>query len=495
MNKRVYVAIDLGASGGRVIAGWIEDGEIKLDILHRFDNGPVFTDGVFRWPWSAILDGIRVGMMEAGRRFGAALRSVGVDTWGVDYGLVDCEGRLRSEPVAYRDTRTDGMMEQVFAQAPRDEVYRITGIQFLGFNTLYQLMAERNAGEGLGRAEHLLFIPDLIHAWLSGVAVNEYTIASTSQMLDVQTRDWSSRLLNVVGAPRRLFPRLVMPGDVIGTLRSEWARAWGIPDMRVVAPPSHDTASAVVAVPFVDSESVYLSSGTWSLMGVELPEPMTGEAAYRYGFTNEGGAYHTIRLLKNICGMWIIQECRKAWMAGGEPLSFEQIRAESNQAPPFVSFIDPDDPVFATPGDMPARIQAYCRETGQPVPLTRGAMARCVFESLAMRYRAVLGMLEDLTGRTYQRIHIVGGGAMNEVVNQYTAEATGREVEAGPVEATSLGNLAVQMISDGVVADLAEARAMIRRSTDLQLFAPRQPEIWRRAYEGYIKATAATSRL
>lgn len=494
MNESgVYIAVDLGASSGRVIAGALKDGKLTLEVLHRFENGPEEINGHFHWPLEHLKQGIAEGLKKAGAQYGDRLQSVGVDTWGVDYGLMDKNGELMGQPYAYRDSRTDGMEEKAEPLVSRREQYRINGLQFMFFNTLYQVLAEQlQTPERLQKADRILFMPDLFHHWLSGRQVNEYTIASTSALLEVESRTWSQDLLSKLNLPAHVFQDLIEPGTRVGPVRPELREELGLPDLQVVAPPGHDTAAAVAAVPFGHPDAAYLSSGTWSLMGIESPVPLAGDASYEHEFTNEGGVNGTYRVLKNICGLWILQECRRVWTERGEDIEFSDMVDLAKKAEPFQHFIHPDDPRFASPGDMEERIKAFCRDTGQAEPASRGALLRCIFESLALRYRSVLSMLEDLAGHEIPMLHIVGGGTQNKLLNQYTANSLGRRVTAGPVEATAAGNVLVQMIADGAVADVAEGRSLVAESFELLEYQPEDVDAWSSAYQTF---TAVCSKL
>jgi sugar (pentulose or hexulose) kinase len=408
-----------------------------------------------------------------------------VDTWGVDYGLIDGSGKLLNQPFHYRDARTNDMLPHVFKTVPQEEIYRRTGLQFMQFNTIYQLSAERHAKRPeLQKAERILLIPDLLNYFLTGRAVNEYTDASTTQLLDAKKRNWDFELIRKLGLPEKLFGEIVLPGTVIGKLTPELAKELG-GNADVIAVGSHDTASAVAAAPLKSKHCAYLSSGTWSLMGLEEPEPIINEESTRYNITNEGGVCNTIRFLKNITGLWLLQECRRNWAEQGEDLDFIQIADLAMAAEPFVAFINPDAPDFAQPCNMPARIQDFCRRTGQRVPQTKGEIARTAYESLAMRYRSVFQTMEALHGQRLEQLHIVGGGCQNRVLNRFSADAINRPVIAGPIEATAIGNMLMQMIAKGDVGGLAEGRAMIAESFAAKTILPEDTAAWDKAFQRF----------
>ena len=488
MPKKVYLAVDLGASSGRVIAGVYDGRKLALEEVHRFPNlGHPIHDG-FYWDFLALFAEIKAGLAKAAKQYGKSLVSLGVDTWGVDYVLIDQRGELLGLPHQYRDPRTTGMEDAVARRMPKEKVYGITGIQFMFFNTLLQLQSEVESGSpALANAHRLLFTPDLINYWLTGRAVNEYTIASTSQLLDARTRTWSRRLAKAMGIPPRIFGDIVPPGTVVGDVLTAVREETGLPRLRVIAPGCHDTASAVAAVPARGNDHVYLSSGTWSLMGVETDQPVINAKSFRYNFTNEGGIDGRIRLLKNICGLWLQQECKRVWDKQGKRFTYEQLGDLAAKARPFAAVIDPDSPDFAQPCDMPARIAAFCRRTGQKAPATPGETIRTILESLALRYRRVFGMLEDLTGRSYETLHIVGGGSQNALLNPFAASALQRTVVAGPVEATAAGNILLQMIATKALRSLDQGRELIRASFPTRTFQPKDAAAWEAAYQRYLR--------
>jgi rhamnulokinase len=482
-----YLACDLGAESGRVVAGCIAGDRLELEELHRFTNGPVETAGTLRWDPDRIRQEIVTGLAIAGERFGDRLAGVGVDTWGVDFGLLDAQGRLIEQPWHYRDARTTGMMEEAFSILERGDIFARTGIQFMQLNTLFQLLAMVCAdSEALDRAERLLFMPDLFAWMLSGSKVNEFTISTTSQCFDPRAGTWAHTMLEELEIPTRIFGRIVPPGTILGELLPEMAEATGCRDLPVIAPGSHDTASAVAAVPSSAADAIYLSSGTWSLMGVEVAEPVITEQSLEHNLTNEGGVGDRFRLLKNIMGLWLVQECRREWAAQGRERSYEELTALATGAPAFGPLVDPGDERFLQPGNMPERMRAACRETGQPEPEDEGALVRCALESLACEYRRVAGILDELTGRKGGVIHIIGGGSQNRLLNQLTADATGRRVLAGPVEATAMGNIMVQAMARGEIASLAEGRALITASVEPEEYLPRADGAWDGAFERYL---------
>jgi rhamnulokinase len=489
MNRdRVYLAIDLGAESGRLVAGRFDGERLGLEEIHRFANTPVRVLGSLRWDILSIFSEIKRGLSVAGRKFGASLAGAGVDTWGVDYGLVDRRGNLLENPVHYRDSRTDGMMDEAYRRMAQRDIYTCTGIQFMFFNTLFQLLAEVvHDAPALASADRLLFIPDLLNYWLTGQKVNERTIASTSQIYDPKARDWSKAIVDKIGLPERIFGGIVSPGTVLGPLISEVVADTGAASLQVVAPGCHDTASAVAAVPAQGDSHAYLSSGTWSLMGVETSQPVINDKSFKLGFTNEIGACDTVRVLKNICGLWLVQECRRVWAAQGQDLGYEELTRLADEASPFAALVNPDHAAFAAPGDMPSRICEYCVRTGQAAPATKGGIVRTALEGLAFKYRWVLTRLEDLVGHRLEVLHIVGGGTKNRLLSQFTANCINRPVIAGPVEATSAGNILLQMIGTGDLGSLNQGRELIRRSFDTETFLPIDPAAWNQAYDRFVK--------
>lgn len=463
----VYAAVDLGASSGRVMTARIDGGRVRLTEVHRFANRPVRVGGTLHWDILALHRGVLDGLREAG-----PVDSVGIDSWAVDYGLLDGAGRLIGNPVHYRDERTAGIMERVAAEVGADALYQAGGLQFLPFNTVYQLLAEPD----LDRAETLLMIPDLLTHWLTGSVGAEATNASTTGLYDVRTGGWARELTERLGLPARILPELRQPGAAAGTLRAEVAAETGLPGSTpVTAVASHDTASAVAAVPADTDRFAYISSGTWSLVGLELPRPVLTPQSRLANFTNEGGLDGTIRYLRNVMGLWILQECMRAW--GDSDLA--ELLAAAAQAPPFQAVFDPDDPAFLPPGDMPARIAAFCERTGQRPPAGRAQVVRCVMESLALAYRRAVRDAVRLSGQEVEVVHVVGGGARNTLLCQMTADATGLPVVAGPVEAASLGNALVQARAQGVVSDI---RALVRQGERLVTYPPKgEEEAWARA--------------
>jgi rhamnulokinase len=483
MPAKCYLAIDLGASSGRVLAGLFANGKLELAELHRFWNGAVKQDDGLHWDVDQLFAEIKTGLKKGFSTYGNSVQAIGVDTWGVDYGLLGADDQLLNQPFHYRDTRVDGMMPHVFKTVPQEEIYRRTGLQFLPFNTIYQLSAELSRPD-FKKAEQMLFIPDLLNYRLTGRAVNEYTEASTTQLLDAKTRNWDFELIRKLGIPEKIFGKIVNPGTVIGKLKPELARELG-GNADVIAVGSHDTASAVASAPLKSKHCAYLSSGTWSLMGLEESEPIITADSAKYNITNEGGVCNTIRFLKNITGLWLLQECRRNWAEQGEDLDFIQIADLAMAAEPFLAFVNPDAPEFALPCDMPAQIQEFCRRTGQRVPQTKGEIARTAYESLAMRYRAVFQILEKLHGQRLEQLHIVGGGCQNRVLNRFSADAVNRPVIAGPIEATAIGNVLMQLISKGDVSGLAEGRKMIAESFDAKTILPENTAAWDKAFERF----------
>jgi rhamnulokinase len=485
MTAKPYLAFDLGAESARAIVGRLEDGRIHFEELHRFPTRSVQIHGRLYWDILYIFSEMQDAIAKFVRQSGPECAGIGVDTWGVDFGILGPSGELLQNPVAYRDHRTDGIIERAFEEIlPARELYGRTGIQFLQFNTLFQLWAlSTTAPEVLREAGTFLTVPDLLHYFLSGIAKCEYTEASTSAMLDVHTRDWDKDLISKFGVPTEMLPEIVPPGTVLGPVHPHIARVTGIgPATPIIVPCTHDTGSAVVAVPAKDASWGYLSCGTWSLLGAELPEPNTSDLAYTHNFTNEGGYGRTIRFLKNIMGLWVLQECRRAWERRGEQYRYPELTKWAAEAAPFQAVLNIDEPGFLNPDDMLACIADQCARTGQQMPETPGAITRSVLEGLALRYAIVVDQLEETIGRDLEVLHIVGGGTQNELLCQLTADATGIPAICGPIEATALGNLAVQMIAGGEIAGIAEARSIIAASSEMVRYEPRDIEAWQEAH-------------
>ena len=484
---RHYLALDLGAESGRAILGSIDEGKLKLQELHRFENTPVQIPQGLYWDTLRLWHEMQEGMRAAGARNGLGLSGIGVDTWGVDFGLFGADGSLVDNPRHYRDARNNGILDKLFAAVPRQEVFAHTGIQFMQINSLCQLYAAKLSGaSALPVVSRLLMMPDIFNYWLTGVGKAELTIASTSQMYNPAKRRWAAELVEKLGLPASILPEIVPPGTLLGPIRPEVAAATGLaPDTPVFATASHDTASAVAAVPAQGADWCYISSGTWSLMGVELDEPVMNEQALAENLTNEVGAEGRIRLLKNIAGMWPLQECRRAWAREGHEYTYGELAEMAEEAAPFSAVIDPD--AFLEPGRMPERIAEYCKSTGQAPPDQPAGMVRVIFESLALRYREVLEGIERLLGRKLRVIHIVGGGSRNRLLNQLVADAAQRVVVAGPTEATAAGNVLVQAVGSGLFSGLAEARAVVRASFPVESFEPQGPSGWDEAYERFRK--------
>lgn len=479
---RIYLAIDLGAESGRVVAGLWNGKTIRLEEIHRFPNGPVYLGDSLRWDVVRLWAEIQNGLSLAARKYGKGIVSVGADTWGVDYVLLSRSDEMLGQPFAYRDARTNGMMEKAFRKVPRTKIFAQTGLQFMQFNTLYQLLAHQQAcPEMLEKADALLLMPDFIHWALCGSRVVEFTNGTTTQCMHPLTRNWATGLLKRFGLPTGIFPKVVPPGTRLGVLRAGLAERTGLSKINVVAPPTHDTASAVAGVPTANTGKAnwaYLSSGTWSLMGVEVKQASLGARTQELNLTNEGGLDGTYRLLKNIMGLWLVQQCKRAFDARGRKYEYGELAKLAAKAPALRSIVNPDDARFLNPPDMPKAIQAFCRETKQPVPRTEGELVRCAYESLALKYREVLGWLEELAGTGIEVIHIVGGGSQSRILNQFTADACQRPVVTGPVEATAMGNLLVQVRASGELSSLAEMRQVIRRSSDVAVFKPGKAAAW-----------------
>ncbi len=467
-----FLAFDLGAGSGRAVLGALDGPKLTVHEVRRFPNNPFPLAGHIHWNVYALFDEMKAAMRDAAAAVGARPASIGVDTWGVDFGLLARDGSLLGLPFCYRDHRNAGAMEDYFKLVPRDALYEATGIQFMPFNTLFQIYAMvRERSPLLDAAEDLLFMPDLFNFLLTGRKAAEFTIASTSQCLDPRTKTWVSGLFQAMGLSKKVLQDLVEPGTVLGTVTEEVAAATGLRHVPVVATASHDTAAAVAAVPAEGRNWAYISSGTWSLVGVEERSPVISAASLAANFTNEGGLGGTVRFLKNVSGLWLVQGCRKAWSAEG-PVTYEDLNRAAAEAPPFTALIDPDDPGFLNPPDMPEAIAAYCRQTGQRMPETRAALVRALLESLALKYRQVIDELRLVLGHPVERIHVIGGGSQNEVLCQLTADATGLPVVAGPAEATAVGNILVQAMAVGRLSSPAAIREIIRHSFDLRTYLP-----------------------
>jgi rhamnulokinase len=481
MESSAFLAFDLGAESGRTILGRLEKGRLVVRELSRFPNAPVKVLGHLHWNiyslFEEIKKGIKAGRAEAGDR----LVSLAVDTWGVDFGLLSPEGTVLGLPFAYRDSITPGAMEEFFQLLPREEVYARTGIQFLPFNTLFQLFAAvRHRPGWIEEAGALLFMPDLFNYFLTGKKAAEFTIASTSQLLDPRTRTWERTLLAAAGVPPKIMPEIVSPGTVLGSLSPSVSEETGLGEVPVVATASHDTAAAIAAVPAEGDDWAYISSGTWSLMGVEMEAPLIHSAALAANFTNEGGIGGRVRFLKNIAGLWLLQQCRKEWSLRQE-LGYDELARMAADAPPFACFIEPDSPDFLNPPSMPDAIRAYCLRTGQKPPESIGATVRCILECLALKYRATLDEVRRLAGKPINRIHVIGGGSRNDLLCRFTADSTGLPVLSGPAEATAIGNMMTQALAMGRVGSVAELRSTVRESVDIRVYEPVRAAEWDRA--------------
>ena len=489
-NKKYFFAVDLGATSGRTIIGSLSDGKFDLEELTRFDNNLIETGGHFYWDIFALYFEIIKGLKLAASRQ-IEITSIGIDTWGVDFVCIGDDNAILRNPLAYRDPHTFGKMEEYLQKVvDRKEVYHVTGIQFMNFNSLFQLYAMKEAGNtALRQARKILFVPDALSWMLTGEEVCEYTIASTSQMLDPRTKDLDKALLASVGLSRDKFGRMVSPGTQIGVLTDEVQRMTGLGAIPVIAVAGHDTGSAVAAVPAKDERFAYLSSGTWSLMGIETQDAVINERSYELNFTNEGGIEGTTRFLKNICGMWLYERCRKEWPDEVRRLPHPELQGSAMQVEAFRSIINPDDAMFANPSSMIEAIQTYCRQTGQPVPETPAEICRCIFDSLALRYRQVFGWLKEFASFPLSVLHIIGGGSLNKYLNQFTANSLGVDVLAGPQEGTAIGNIMLQAKAAGEVKDIWEMRQIIANSLDLKHYAPEDKEAWDKGYEKYLAIT------
>ena len=496
-QKKYFFAVDLGATSGRTIIGSLSDGKFDLEELTRFDNNLIETGGHFYWDIYALYYEIIKGLKLVAQR-NIPIQSIGIDTWGCDFVYVGKDGAILRNPMAYRDPHTFGMMEKYFDEkVSKEKVYEKTGIQFMNFNSLFQIYAMRKAGNvALENADKVLFIPDALSYMLTGKAICEYTVASTSQILNPMTKDLDKELVESLGLKRSQFGEMTSPATIIGTLTKEVQKMTGLTAIPVIAVAGHDPASAVAAVPAKNEEFAYLSSGTWSLMGIETKEAIINDRSFDLNFTNEGGIDGTTRFLKNICGMWIYERCRKEWKDAAaanntdmEALSHSALIAKAMKQPAFQSIINPDDAVFANPSSMVDAIQGYCEKTSQYVPKTYGEICRCIFESLALRYRQIFTWLKEFANFDIHVLHIIGGGSLNAYLNQFTANSCGITVLAGPQEGTAIGNIMLQAKASGTVKDIWEMRQIIANSLELKRFEPQDKEAWDKAYEHFLEIT------
>lgn len=487
MASTNFFAVDLGATSGRTILGSIVDGKLEQRELTRFPNNIIQTGGHFFWDIYALYNEIIRGLKVVAEA-GIEITSIGIDTWGVDFLFIGKDGGVLRNPYCYRDPHTDNAMEEYFKLIPKEKVYEKTGIQFMQFNSLFQLSTlKKNDDSALAAAEKILFVPDALMYMLTGEAVCEYTILSTSQMLDPRTKKIDAELIDVIGLKESQFGRYVNPSDTVGTLTPEVQKMTGLGAVPVVAVAGHDTGAAVAAVPAENEKFAYLSCGTWSLLGIETKDAIISEKSFEYNFTNEGGIEGTTRFLKNICGMWLLERCRKEWTDA--PADVNQINKDAMEAPAFQSFIFPDDPSFSNPSSMVEAIKTYCEKTGQHVPQNYKEMARCIFESLAMRYRQVLGYLGDMAPFNIEKLHVIGGGSKNVYLMQMAANSIGMPVVTGPVEGTAIGNIMLQAKAAGLVSDMFEMRRIIADSIELATYLPQDTEAWNEAYMRYLEVT------
>ena len=488
-----FLAFDLGAESGRGVLGHFDGERLTLEELHRFPNGGVRVLDSLHWDVLRLWHEMKAALSICAQQ-NRDLNGIGIDTWGVDFALLGREDVLLGFPYHYRDSRTDGMLEEAFRRMPRSILFERSGCQFLQINTLYQLLSMVvHRSPLLDAAETFLMIPDLFNFWLTGRKVCEFTDATTTQFYDPRRQNWSKEICEALGLPTKMLPEIVQPGTQLATLLPSVAAETGLAQIPVIAPACHDTGSAVAAVPAQGGDWAYISSGTWSLMGVETPEPIVTDQALALNFTNEGGVENTFRFLKNIMGLWLVQECRRTWAQAGNEMSYPQMTQLAESAKPFSALIDPDDDAFLPPGDMPSRIVDYCKRTEQSPPSDPGEIIRCALESLAFKYRWVLEKLEAVRGRAIDVIHIVGGGAQNQMLCQFTADATGKPVVVGPIEATALGNIAVQAIACGLIGSISEAREIVRRSFDVATYEPQGWARWEEAYGRFLDITGLPS--
>lgn len=495
--EKHYLAMDLGAESGRGMLGTLSNGRMELTEIHRFRTGPVRlptryppstqpnhkTDCSLVWDFLRFWEEIKFSIKETKQH--GQLTSMGVDTWGVDFALLDKNGALIDYPIHYRDSRTEGMFEEAFKRLPRERLYEITGIQFMQLNTLYQLLSMQIQDHpSLKIADKLLMVPDLINYWLTGQAVSEFTEATTSQIIDARKGEWSSEIIQAMGFPPHIFPKIIRPGTQLGSLRPSLVDELGMNTM-VVAPPTHDTGSAVAAIPSGSKDFIWISSGTWSIIGMNLPHPVINAQSYDCNFTNEGGAADSFRFSKNVTGLWIVQQCREQWRQEEKQYSYTELTHMAESAPHLNAFIDPDYTEFLQMGNMVGKIQDYCRITGQPIPETKGEIIRTALQGLALRYRYVIEQLEAISGKHAAEIHIVGGGTKNHLLNQMTADALNRKVITGPIEATAIGNIIVQAITMGDITSWNEGVEVIKNSFDIQIYPPGERSGWDQAYQAF----------
>ena len=485
MTKRV-LAFDFGASSGRAIIGCFDGDKITLEEVHRFSNDPVSVGGTVYWDVLRLFYEIKQGIIKA--KIAGGFDSIGIDTWGVDFGLIDSEGKLMENPVHYRDARTVGLVDEAFKTMPKEKLYGITGIQFMELNTLFQLISLKKYRPWmLERADKMLFMPDLFGYMLTGKMCAEYSIASTSQLIDLDKKTWSKEILDAFGIKESVFAPLVQPGTVLGELSKEVCEECGVDPVPVISVCGHDTQSAITSVPCEDGDFAFLSSGTWSLFGTEIDKPIVNETSMNINITNEGGFDGSTGFLKNIIGLWLIQESRRQWKREGKEYSYADLEKLALAAEPFKCFIDPDAPEFVPHGNIPERVREFCRKTGQYVPETVGEIMRCIYESLSMKYRLTFEKLRECTERDYPVIHVIGGGTKDGLLCQMTANSCDRTVKAGPIEATVMGNVAVQLMSDGSVKNIGQARKIVANSSELKTFEPKDTDKWAGAYEDFLK--------
>jgi len=482
------LAFDYGASSGRAILGKFDGDKLELSEIHRFPNEPVMVNGTIYWDVLRLFHEMKQGILKCVRNGDGDIAGIGTDTWGVDFGLLGPSGELLGNPAHYRDKRNEGMIEEACKIVPKREIYEQTGIQFLKFNTLFQLLSMKlHNSPLLEKASTMLFTPDLLNYFLTGEKAAEYTIASTSQMLDARTGEWAGTLLEKLGIPKGILTNIVNPGTIIGKINQDICDELNIGGIPVIAVAGHDTGSAVMSVPASEEKYAYLSSGTWSLLGVESDVPVINDTTYSLNYTNEGGFNRTARLLKNIMGLWIYQECKRTWDKEGEVLGFDELERMAEQSEPFVCLIDPDNDLFYSPGHMPDKVREFCRKTGQKIPESKAGVVRCVMESLALKYRMAIEGLEQIVGYTIPVLHIVGGGCKNTMLSRFTANAIGRTVTTGPVEATAVGNLICQLIALGEVSGLKEAREVVKSSFPTREYVPEGNDGWEEAYDRFAK--------